>query len=205
MQLQLVLQLTATPVHWTALGWCWSWHGLTPDHQPILAAAHLFQGLLPASLWWGMAQRFSGRSGECRQWLRAVRCSELQYNKSIISSANKAILITKGAYGLNHILRINIHCVCVCVCVRARACVRACVRARHRWEDNIKTDLKETGWEGREWPYLAHGRDNWWALVNKLIRCRFHKMWGILLAKTVLAVPEELRSMQSVSPRLTNA
>jgi len=68
-------------------------------------------------------------------------------------------------------------------------------RETHRWEDNIKTDLKEIVWEGSDWPYLAHGRDNWWALVNKLICCRFCKIWGILLAKTVLAVPEELRSM----------
>ena len=76
---------------------------------------------------------------------------------------------------------------CVCVCERERE--------THRWEDNIKTDLKEIVWEGSDWPYLAHGRDNWWALVNKLICCRFCKIWGILLAKTVLAVPEELRSM----------
>jgi hypothetical protein len=74
----------------------------------------------------------------------------------------------------------------------------------YRWEYNIKPDLKETGLKGRDWPYLAHGRDNWWATVNKLICCRFHKMWGILLAKTVLAVPEELRSMPSVSPHVTN-
>jgi len=72
-------------------------------------------------------------------------------------------------------------------------------------QDNIKTDLKEIGWEGRDWPYLAHGRDNWWAPVNKLIHCRFRKMWGILLAKAVSAVPKELRSMPSVSPHVKNA
>ena len=150
-----------------------------------------------------MAQRFSGHSGECHHWPRAAHCSELQYNKSIISSANKAVLITKGAYSLNHILRINIKSVCVRVRVHVRACVHA--HMTHRWEDNIKTDLKEIVWEGRDWSYLVHGRDNWWALVNKLICCRFCKMWGISLAKTVLAVPEELRSMPSVSLRVTNS
>jgi hypothetical protein len=75
---------------------------------------------------------------------------------------------------------------------------------RHRWENNIKTDLKAIGWEGRDWPYLAHERDNWWDLVNTVIRCRFHKMWGILLAKKVLAVQEELRSMASVSSHVKN-
>ena len=24
-------------------------------------------------------------------------------------------------------------------------------RPRHRWEDNIKMDLHEMGWEGRDW------------------------------------------------------
>jgi hypothetical protein len=30
---------------------------------------------------------------------------------------------------------------------------------RHRWEDTIKTDLKEIGWEGAEWIYLNQERD----------------------------------------------
>jgi hypothetical protein len=32
-------------------------------------------------------------------------------------------------------------------------------RLRHRWEDGIKMDLKEMGWEGVEWIYLAQVRD----------------------------------------------
>jgi hypothetical protein len=28
-------------------------------------------------------------------------------------------------------------------------------RTRHRWEDNIKTDLRETGWESVNWIHLA--------------------------------------------------
>jgi len=31
-------------------------------------------------------------------------------------------------------------------------------RRRHRWEDNIKMDLREIGWEIVEWTHLAHGR-----------------------------------------------
>jgi hypothetical protein len=32
-------------------------------------------------------------------------------------------------------------------------------RARHRWEDNIRMDLKEIWWEGVDWIHLALGRD----------------------------------------------
>jgi len=34
-------------------------------------------------------------------------------------------------------------------------------RPTRRWEDNIKMDLREIGWEGVE---LAQDRDRWWAL-----------------------------------------
>jgi hypothetical protein len=30
---------------------------------------------------------------------------------------------------------------------------------RRRWEDNVKMDLRETGWGGMDWIYLAQGRD----------------------------------------------
>jgi hypothetical protein len=43
---------------------------------------------------------------------------------------------------------------------------------RHRWVDNIKTDLRETGWGGMDWINLAEDRDQWWALVSTLINLR---------------------------------
>jgi hypothetical protein len=36
-------------------------------------------------------------------------------------------------------------------------------RSRHRWEDNIRLDLREVGWEGVDWIHLAQDRDHWWA------------------------------------------
>jgi len=39
-------------------------------------------------------------------------------------------------------------------------------RPRRRWEGHISRDIKEIGWKGVEWIYLAHGRDQWWAVVN---------------------------------------
>jgi hypothetical protein len=35
-----------------------------------------------------------------------------------------------------------------------------------RWVDNIKMDLRETGWDGMDWIDLAQDRDQWRALVN---------------------------------------
>jgi hypothetical protein len=32
-------------------------------------------------------------------------------------------------------------------------------RPRHRWEDNIRMDLREARWEGVDWMYLAQYRD----------------------------------------------
>jgi hypothetical protein len=32
-------------------------------------------------------------------------------------------------------------------------------RPGHRWEDNIKMDLREIGWGGIDWVFLAQDRD----------------------------------------------
>jgi hypothetical protein len=51
-------------------------------------------------------------------------------------------------------------------------------RPRHRWEDNIKADLQEVGYGGKDLIELAQDRDRWQALVNAVM-LRFHKMQGI--------------------------
>ena len=35
-------------------------------------------------------------------------------------------------------------------------------RPRHIWEDNIKMDLQEGGWESMDWIDLAQDRKRWW-------------------------------------------
>jgi hypothetical protein len=35
--------------------------------------------------------------------------------------------------------------------------------------DNIKTDLREIGWDGMDWIDLAQDRDQWRALVNMVM------------------------------------
>jgi hypothetical protein len=42
-------------------------------------------------------------------------------------------------------------------------------RPRRRWEANIKMDLGEIGWGGMDWIDLAHDRNHWRDLANKLI------------------------------------
>jgi hypothetical protein len=48
-------------------------------------------------------------------------------------------------------------------------------RPRRRWEDNIKADLREIGWDGVDWIDVAQDRDQWRALVNTVMN---HKMLG---------------------------
>jgi len=43
-------------------------------------------------------------------------------------------------------------------------------RLRHRWEDNIRTNLSEIVWEGVDWMHLAQDRDQWRAVVNTVMK-----------------------------------
>jgi hypothetical protein len=41
---------------------------------------------------------------------------------------------------------------------------------RLRWEDNIKMDLKEIGWEGVDWIHQVQDRVQWQALMNMVMK-----------------------------------
>jgi hypothetical protein len=41
-------------------------------------------------------------------------------------------------------------------------------RPRHRWEDNLKVNLKSIWFEGVDWIQLAQDRFQWWAPVNNV-------------------------------------
>jgi hypothetical protein len=45
-------------------------------------------------------------------------------------------------------------------------------RPRRRWEDNIKTDLREIGFGDVDWILWAQGRDRWRALVDTVMDLR---------------------------------
>jgi hypothetical protein len=54
-------------------------------------------------------------------------------------------------------------------------------RRRRRWVDNIKIDLGEIGWDGRDWIELAQDRDQWRAIVNTVMTLGFLKIAGNFL------------------------
>jgi len=37
-------------------------------------------------------------------------------------------------------------------------------------EVNTRTDLKEIGWGGVDWMYLTQDMDQWWTLVNTVMK-----------------------------------
>jgi hypothetical protein len=45
-------------------------------------------------------------------------------------------------------------------------------RPRHRWVDNIIMDLREIGWCGKDWIYVAQNGDQWRALVYTVMNLR---------------------------------
>jgi hypothetical protein len=45
-------------------------------------------------------------------------------------------------------------------------------RHRRRWENNIKMDLREIGFQDVDWIHLAQDRDRWRALVNTVMNLR---------------------------------
>ncbi|KAJ4445342.1 hypothetical protein ANN_07147 [Periplaneta americana] len=47
-------------------------------------------------------------------------------------------------------------------------------RRRLRWEDNIKMDLREVGYDDRDWIDLAQDRDRWRAYVRAAMNLRVH-------------------------------
>jgi hypothetical protein len=45
-------------------------------------------------------------------------------------------------------------------------------RPRHRWVNNIKMDLRETGWDVMDRIGLTQDRDQWRALVSMVMNLR---------------------------------
>jgi hypothetical protein len=45
-------------------------------------------------------------------------------------------------------------------------------RPRRRWEDNIRMDLGEVGWDYVDWIGVAQDRNMWRALVNSVLNLR---------------------------------
>jgi hypothetical protein len=70
-------------------------------------------------------------------------------------------------------------------------------KPRRRWEDNIRMDLRETGWGGIDWTDLAQDRDQWRALVNTVMNIRVPE--NSSAAERLATSQEGLNSMALVS------
>ncbi|KAJ4441021.1 hypothetical protein ANN_10870 [Periplaneta americana] len=53
-------------------------------------------------------------------------------------------------------------------------------RPRRRWEDNIKMELREVGYDGRDWINLAQDRDQWRAYVRAAMNLRPHSKISVI-------------------------
>jgi hypothetical protein len=45
-------------------------------------------------------------------------------------------------------------------------------RPRHRWENNVRTDLREIGIDGANWIQLAQNRVQWRTFLNTVMNLR---------------------------------
>jgi hypothetical protein len=45
-------------------------------------------------------------------------------------------------------------------------------RYRRRWEDTIRMNIREIGWEDMDWMHLAHNTDQWRVVVNTVMGFR---------------------------------
>ncbi|KAJ4439104.1 hypothetical protein ANN_15061 [Periplaneta americana] len=66
-------------------------------------------------------------------------------------------------------------------------------RPRRRWEDNIKMDLREVGYDNTDWINLAQDRDRWRAYVRAAMNLRMDSLHGQLQKEEVLHRPETYR------------
>jgi hypothetical protein len=56
------------------------------------------------------------------------------------------------------------------------------LRPRHRWEDGIRMDLRDSGCGGVKWIQLAQDRDRWRAHVNTVMILRVLTPWSWLIS-----------------------
>jgi hypothetical protein len=78
--------------------------------------------------------------------------------------------------------------------------IRTLGRPRQRWEDNIKNNLKETGWESADWFHPYQDRENWRAPVNTEMNS-----WVPQNAGEFLTGSEAIRFSRTLLTGLSNA
>jgi hypothetical protein len=52
---------------------------------------------------------------------------------------------------------------------RVQNCNRRTCREESRWEDNIKMDINQIGYDGFGWIHVVQNRMHWWVLLYMMI------------------------------------
>ncbi|KAJ4444588.1 hypothetical protein ANN_06384 [Periplaneta americana] len=112
------------------------------------------------------AKRDEVRTGEWRK-LHNAELHALYSSPDIIRNIKSRRLRWAG-----HVVRMGESRNAYRVLVGRPAGKRPLGRPRRRWEDNIKMDLREMGYDGRDWINLAQDRDQWRAYVRTAMNLR---------------------------------
>jgi hypothetical protein len=75
------------------------------------------------------------------------------------ASPNRRVIKTRRMKWARHVARMGEMINGYKVYVRKPDGNRPLGRPRRRWEDNIRMDLREVGWEGVDWIHVAQDRD----------------------------------------------
>jgi hypothetical protein len=62
------------------------------------------------------------------------------------------------------------------------------------FQDNLKMNLQDVGWEDMDWIHLGQHRDGWWTLINAVMKLRVPKN-----AEKLLNSEEGFCSMELIS------
>jgi hypothetical protein len=123
----------------------------------------------------------------------AWRWASFRILRQIIFSAVKSVTMSWAGqvarmWEMRHLYKIS---------VGKSECKISRGRPRRRWEDNIRLDLREIGWEGVEWIYLADGSDQCGLLWTRSWTFGFYKVRGIYWpVERLLASEQGLCSMK---------
>jgi capsid protein len=60
-------------------------------------------------------------------------------------------------------------------------------RPRRRWVDNIKMNLRKTGWDGMDWIDPTQDRNQWRALVRRSGLYRYSSIYAIAVLQESIA------------------
>jgi hypothetical protein len=56
---------------------------------------------------------------------------------------------------------------------------------RRRWENNVKMDLRERGWDALNWTHLCQDVDQWRSLVNTVMIAGFEVLTAMVMTITI--------------------